>query len=150
MVAYWRGLPANKDGWLRVDVERHFEGIPRQEIRDYVAVKRRGPSEKTLNFVKNQSMQTVLHSHDLDDAKVLEQHVKPVVHAIVDQPQILAQTPKQAGPQWYDGLLSLAPMAGSLVGEVVGAFASKNPIGAEIGGAIGGAFGTGVQQLVGP
>jgi len=37
MVLYWRGLPANKE-WFRVDVERHFEGIPRMEIKDLVAV----------------------------------------------------------------------------------------------------------------
>jgi len=64
-------MPANKE-WLRVDIERHFEGIPRLELRDFVGVKRRGPSEATLNFVKNKSMDTALHNHDLDDAKILE------------------------------------------------------------------------------
>ena len=32
-------MPNNKD-WLRVDVERHFEGIPRTAIRDLVSVKK--------------------------------------------------------------------------------------------------------------
>ena len=28
MVCYWKGLPIGKD-WLRVDVVRHFEVLPR-------------------------------------------------------------------------------------------------------------------------
>ena len=28
MACYWKGLPAGKD-WLRVDVVRHFEVLPR-------------------------------------------------------------------------------------------------------------------------
>jgi len=81
-------MPANKE-WLRVDVERHFEGIPRQELRDFVGVKRRGPSEHTLDFVKKKSMDTALHNHDLDDAKILERHVKPNLPAVVARPEVV-------------------------------------------------------------
>lgn len=88
MVAYFRGLPANQD-WIRVDIVRHFEGIPRQELRDFVGVKRRGPNPRTLDFVKNKSMDTKLHNHDLDDAKVLETYVKPNIHKIPDNPSMV-------------------------------------------------------------
>lgn len=79
MVMYFRGMKANQDS-IRVDVVRHFEGLPRQELRDFVGVKRRGPSDKAVNFVKNKSMETKLHSHDLGDAKALHAAVKPVLH----------------------------------------------------------------------
>lgn len=46
-------------------------------------MKRRGPSEETLDFVKKKSMDTILHNHDLDDAKVLERHVKPALPAVI-------------------------------------------------------------------
>lgn len=29
MVMYWRGVKPAQPGWFRVDVERHFEGVPR-------------------------------------------------------------------------------------------------------------------------
>jgi hypothetical protein len=35
-VIYWRGLPLSQDGYIRIDVERHFEGKPRSAIRDLV------------------------------------------------------------------------------------------------------------------
>lgn len=38
-VMYWRGLPPNQQ-WLRVDVERHFEGVPLTAIRDIVTTVR--------------------------------------------------------------------------------------------------------------
>lgn len=82
-MAYFRGLPANKD-WIRVDVVRHFEAIPREELRDFVGVSKRGPSPKTIDFVKHKSMDTRLHNHDLDDANVLEKHIKPIIHAVAD------------------------------------------------------------------
>lgn len=71
-------MPANKD-WLRVDVERHFEGIPREHIRDLVSTKRRGPSPRTIDFVKHKSAETKMHTHDLDDHEVMKAYVKPVV-----------------------------------------------------------------------
>ena len=47
----WTGLVPNMN-WFRVDVERHFEGTPRHNIRDIVAVVRGNPSEKTLDVVR--------------------------------------------------------------------------------------------------
>ena len=44
-------MQANRDS-IRVDVVRHFEAIPRQEVRDIVALRRRAHNEKTVNFVK--------------------------------------------------------------------------------------------------
>lgn len=37
MEVYWRGLPTGNKVFWRVDVERHFEGIPRTAIRDLVS-----------------------------------------------------------------------------------------------------------------
>jgi len=103
MCVYWRGLPPNKD-WLRVDAEAHFEAIPRQHMSDIIGVKKRGHSDKTLEFVKKKSLDTVLHSHDLDDAKHLENHVKPIIHAIVDKPEIVNSVPS-TNSHWYDGIV---------------------------------------------
>ena len=50
MVCYWKGLPVSKD-WLRVDVVRHFEVLPRQHIKDLVSVARTKPSTTTTNLV---------------------------------------------------------------------------------------------------
>lgn len=50
MCVYFRGMPANKD-WIRIDVERHFEGLPRQDLKDFVGVARPVANEKTLDFV---------------------------------------------------------------------------------------------------
>ena len=38
--------------WFRVDVIRHFEGVPRTAIRDLVAVGRSSGKTKTLDVVK--------------------------------------------------------------------------------------------------
>lgn len=119
-------MPVNKD-WLRVDVVRNWEALPRNDLKDYVAVKRRRENEKTLNFVKKKSLETRLHNHDLDDAKVLETHVKPVMHKITDQHDVVTTLPKE-DPSWYDRFtskmgdiaLGLLPLAGTAVGAYFG------------------------------
>lgn len=67
---------------------------------------------------------------------------------MVDKPEVVQSTPK-SNPKWYDGILqvagSLAPMMGTVAGEIVGGLASKSMMGAEVGGMIGGALGTGAQ-----
>lgn len=52
MVCYWKGLPPSKD-WLRVDVIRHFEVLPRQNVKDLIAVGRTKPSPDTIGNVSN-------------------------------------------------------------------------------------------------
>jgi len=37
LCTYWRGMKADQN-WIRVDVERHFEGVPRPHLRDIVSV----------------------------------------------------------------------------------------------------------------
>lgn len=59
---YFKGLPTNKD-WLRVDVERHWEAIPRAEIKDFVGQKRPVHNKKALDFVTSASHSTKLHTH---------------------------------------------------------------------------------------
>lgn len=85
MVVYFRGLPKNEQ-WLRVDVERHMEGIPRNALRDYVGLKRAKYSEKTLEFVSKASHTTNLHGHNLNVAENMEAIVKPSAFAIPDNP----------------------------------------------------------------
>lgn len=62
MVCYFKGLPTNKD-WIRVDVERHFEAIPRPNIRDFVGQRRPIHNKKALDFVTSASHSTKLHTH---------------------------------------------------------------------------------------
>ena len=47
---YFRGLPKNED-WIRVDVVRHWEAIPRMAIKDFVGLKRPVHNQKTLDHV---------------------------------------------------------------------------------------------------
>ena len=44
-------MPINKT-WLRVDVERHFEGIPRTKIRDLVSVAKPKSNPKTHDVLR--------------------------------------------------------------------------------------------------
>lgn len=46
---YWRGLPANQD-WFRVEIERFFEAIPRQKVKDIVSTQRPNDNKKTTDF----------------------------------------------------------------------------------------------------
>lgn len=151
-------MPANRD-WIRVDVERHWEGIPREHLRDLVATKRRGPSQKTIDFVKNKSAETKLHTHDLDDHEVMKDVIKPAMAHAVTYSDIVKTTPKEdkgwmskagdflssAGTAMGNVLGDSLPTIGSLVGTVAGgALGARmgNPmLGAQLGGAIGGGVG---------
>jgi len=74
MICYYKGLPANQT-WLRVDVERHFEALPRHEIKDLVATKRPVHNAKALNFVQTASHNTNLHSHSGRTGELYQAHV---------------------------------------------------------------------------
>ena len=80
---YWKGLPMNQD-WLRVDVERHFEVIPRQHLRDVVAVRRPVPNQKTIQYAIDAYESPKLHAHKEIEHKVYLDHVKPNVHHLPD------------------------------------------------------------------
>lgn len=152
-------MPANKD-WLRVDVERHFEGIPRESLRDIVATKRRGPSQKTIDFVKNKSADTKLHTHDLDDHEVMKEVVKPAIAHAVTYSDIVKTTPKEdkgwmakagdflssAGSALGDVLGATAPTLGTALGSVagtmIGARVGAPALGMQLGGAVGGGLGS--------
>lgn len=162
MAFYWRGMPANKD-WLRVDVERHFEGIPREHLRDLVATKRRGPSQKTIDFVKNKSSDTKLHTHDLDDHEVMKEVVKPAMAHAVTYSDIVKTTPKEdsswlskagdflssAGSAMGNVLGESLPTIGNLVGTVAGGALGARVGNPMLGASIGGAIGSGVGSLAG-
>lgn len=157
-------MPANKD-WLRVDVERHFEGIPREHIRDLVSTKRRGPSQRTIDFVKNKSSETKLHTHDLDDHDAMKAIVKPVVAHVANDHTIVKTTPKEdrgwmskAGDFLGGAASSLGDMfgltAGSLgtaLGTGIGTLAGieGGPVGMELGGSLGGMLGGAIGTMMG-
>lgn len=48
---YGTALPTSAGNKIRVDIERHFEGIPNSTIRDYVEVAKAIPNEKTLEVI---------------------------------------------------------------------------------------------------
>ena len=152
MVCYWRGLPANKD-WIRVDVVRSFEALPRNDLKDYVAVKRRKENEKTLNFVKKKSLETKLHNHDLDDAKVFEHHVKPNIHLVADHHDVIATTPKE-NSSWLsrfgNTIGNMALDALPILGTVAGAALTKNAGGAALGASIGAGVESVVDHMIHP
>lgn len=49
---YWRGLPKDED-WIRVDVERVFECIPREFLKDLIAVKKPLHNKHSMNSAAN-------------------------------------------------------------------------------------------------
>jgi len=57
----FQGMPINRN-WLRVDVVRHFEAVPREHLKDFVSLKKSAESEKTLNFVEKAGHNTLLHT----------------------------------------------------------------------------------------
>lgn len=107
------------------------------ELRDFVGVKKRAQNERTLDFVKKKSLDTKLHVHDLDDAKTLETVIKPVIHAAVDEPSVMASTPKE-NPHWYDYALKALPAIGTIAGGVIGSRFGAPGIGATLGNVLGG------------
>lgn len=133
MVAYFKGLPKNED-WLRVDVTRHFEGIPRHSIKDFVGVKRPVHNQKTIDFVQRASHTTNLHSHSENVGKLYDGVVKPMIHTIPDDPRPVIGAPQA------DGFKSLASTAGSLgLGGLISmvGFPEFAPIAASIGAGLG-------------
>ena len=71
----------------------------------------------------------------------MESHVKPNLPLVVDNPHLVATTPK-TDSHWYDGFSALLPTMGDLLGKGIGAYA-----GGPIGMAVGGAVGTGVGMI---
>lgn len=90
-------------------------------------------------------METKLHSHDINEGKVMESHIKPNIHHVVDNPILVQTTPKE-DKAWYEKLydmipsmktlttaaVDLAPIAGGLMGAYTG-----GPAGAIMGAEIG-------------
>jgi len=46
---YWKGVPKNQD-WIRIDVTRHFEGIPRPKLKNVLSMQRPLHCPKALEF----------------------------------------------------------------------------------------------------
>lgn len=54
---------------MRVDIERHFEGVPRTKIRDLVSVRRPTPNEKSIDVAIKVAHKSTLASHTIDHHK---------------------------------------------------------------------------------
>jgi len=76
LAVYWRGLQANQN-WIRVDIERHFEGIPKQQLRDLVCPKQAEECEAAIKFVTKQGKHGLMHGHTLEHYSNLQSIVKP-------------------------------------------------------------------------
>jgi hypothetical protein len=50
LVIGWVGMPPNKD-WIRIDIVRHLEVIPRMMLRDLIATKKTNADPKTVELV---------------------------------------------------------------------------------------------------
>jgi hypothetical protein len=92
LAVYWTGMTANQN-WLRVDVERHVEALPRRGIKDIVAVERPETNDRTIEFVKQFSHQSNLHGHSLREGDMLTTYVKPILHRANEVPAIVTQDP---------------------------------------------------------
>ena len=44
MVVYWVGMPTNKN-WIRIDITRHLELVPRLVLKDIISVKKADPDD---------------------------------------------------------------------------------------------------------
>lgn len=74
IMIYGASLPTEGSAKFRVDVERHFEGIPNQTIRDYVELRKAGYNPKTLDVLgmlheKLPGLMTIKNSqvHEMND-----------------------------------------------------------------------------------
>lgn len=54
-------MPLQSD-WLRVDVERHFEGIPKPALRDFVSVDTVESCDNAMNYIKKKGRFTEMLS----------------------------------------------------------------------------------------
>lgn len=149
LCVYWRGLPKNEN-WFRIDVERHFEGIPRQHLKDIVSTKKPEFCAKTIKHVAKVSDQPKLHSSTLNHAEALEVHVKPQVHMLPDLKEIVHSEANAVATGGGIGT-GIGTAIGSLVGLISGGpagMAAGGTTGGAIGGAIGG-IGSGIFNLIG-
>ena len=115
MVVYFKGLPRNED-WLRVDVERHFEALPRHSLKDFVGVKRPVHNQKTIDFVQSATHTTNLHSNLDENTHAMVAYVKPNLHMIPDNPHLVQ------GAQTKDHFEKFASIAGGLAGMGAAAY----------------------------
>lgn len=103
---YWKGLPEAKD-WLRIDVTRKFNGVPKTAIRDIVEVSRASKtydSKKTFDVLRNLCINAPVGGHTL---KELDR----------TQDRIQAALPNLAGDGMgtrIDSLQTLGELAGQL------------------------------------
>ena len=62
---------------MRVDIERHFEGIPRTAIRDIVATCKPKGHSKTIETIKKLQNVGPMFGHTLEDFKAAKTKILP-------------------------------------------------------------------------
>lgn len=50
MVVYWVGMPVDRK-WIRIDITRHLELVPRLVLRDLISVKKADPDDGTMKAI---------------------------------------------------------------------------------------------------
>lgn len=69
IAGYWTGLPAGSP-WLRVDIMRRFNGIPKAVYRDIVEMtrsKKAYNSKKTFDILKELCINTPVGGHTMKE-----------------------------------------------------------------------------------
>ena len=131
MTIYWVGLKSSQD-WIRIDITRHIEVVPRLILRDIVSVENVSPNEAT--------MKAVTHIADIDNRPIsntLEKHEQAMASSINMSPDMMGKGGREKGKASWMGKIwnavrstvaELLPMAGARFG----------PMGAAAGSVIGG------------
>ena len=50
MCVYWVGMPISRK-WIRIDITRHLELVPRLNLRDLISVKKAEPDDSTMKAI---------------------------------------------------------------------------------------------------
>lgn len=120
MVVYWVGMPKD-EAWIRVDVTRHLECVPRMKLRDIIAVKKCTPNQETVDVVAKladvdaRPLSNTLQAHE----GALQAHANyPLTGAAPAHTQREAR--KGASGSWISKLMSGLWSAGASVASRFG------------------------------
>jgi hypothetical protein len=126
-------MPASRN-WLRVDITRHLEVVPRMALRDLIATKKAKSDPQTVAMVQ--------HIAEVDPrplSNTIQRHEAAIAHhANVDH----TNTPALANQATRSGA------SGSWIGGIMkGLLNAAGFVGQRFGGGVGKVLGTGAQLL---
>ena len=126
MAVYWVGLKPSQN-WIRIDIVRHLELIPRIELKDIIAVKKARADENTIK--------AVTHIAEIDQRPIsntLQRHEEAMASASNAPETQLVSNPsvrKKGARSWlgsiWSGLKSIMGFATPIVSRMgpIGALA---------------------------